>query len=222
MGLSLLRLAGALAAFLSLGLGASANVISVFTATPKSLDGGQVTLDLQLMLFPDQGYLSAQFTGGFVAINPGDGSPLHSFGIRGGGTIQEFSFLEKYMSAGTYLPSFIASITYSENSLQHEVVYSYVSCNRFSCPGSIAVYGDVTHTSSARTNLSGDISLSVPSNPAPVPGPTVGVGFPGVAFTCVVFIAWWRRMHRAGAAVLIAQRLAQRCCRGNGNPTMAA
>ena len=195
MGLSQLRLAGAFAAVLSISSGASANVIPVFTATPNSITDGQVTLDLQLSLVPDQSYLSAQFTGGLVTINPGDGSPLHSFSIGSGGTIRDFSFLEKYMSAGSYLPSFTASVTYSENYLQHEVVYSYVSCNRFSCPGSIAVYGDVTHTASTRTDLSGDISLSV--RPYAVPGPILGTGFPGLAVLCGTLVALWRRKRRA-------------------------
>ena len=195
--MSSLRLAGALAAILSLGSGACANVIPVFTEAPTSiLDGSQVTFDLQLSLFADQGYFSPQFTGGSVTINPGDGSALHSFDIGSGGTIRDFSFLQTYTSAGSYLPSFTATITYAENYKQNEFLYSYVSCNRFYCPGSIAVYGDVTHTAYTGTDLSGAVSLSVSSHPAPVPGPTVGAGAPGLALICAAFIAWWRRKRK--------------------------
>ena len=198
MTLSLLRLAFAFAAVLSISSRASANVIPVFTATSNSSVEGQVTLDLQLSLFPDVGYSSPQFTGGFVTINPGDGSPLHTFSIGSGGTVRDFSLLETYTLGGSYLPSFTADVTYSESYQQYEVVSSYVSCNRFYCPGSISLYGYATHTVSTQTNLSGDVSLSVPSHyPAPVPGPTVGVGFPGLALICVAFVAWRRRKRKA-------------------------
>jgi hypothetical protein len=198
MTVSHLRLVGALAALLSLGSGASANLIPVFTAAPNSiLDGSAVTLDLQLSLFADSGYSDPQFTGGSVTINPGDGSALHTFSIGNGGTIRDFSFLQTYLAAGSYLPSFTASITYSESYTQREVLYSYVSCNRFYCPGSISVYGDATHTMSNTTTLSGNMSLSVLPHLVPVPGPTVGAGVPGLAVICAAFIAWWRRKRKA-------------------------
>jgi len=200
MKVSSLRLAGALVAILSLCSGACANVIPVFTETPTSiLDGSQVTLDLQISLFADQGYFSPQFTGGSVTINPGDGSALHSFSIGSGGTIRDFSFLQTYMSGGGYLPSFTATITYSENYKQNEFLYSYVSCNRFYCPRSIAVYGDVTHTAYTSTDLSGATSLSVPYKPAPVPGPILGTGLPGIVVLCGALLAWWRRKRETVA-----------------------
>ena len=204
MKVSFLRLAGALAAILALGMlalgsGASANVIPVFTATPDLTVDGQVAFDLQLKLFQDQGYSTPQFKSGFVTINPGDGSPLHTFSIGSGGTIRDFNFLQTYTLGGSYLPSFTASVTYSENYQQYQVLYSYVSCNQFYCPGSVSVYGYATQSAYTSTDLSGATSLSVPYKPAPVPGPILGTGLPGIVVLCGALLAWWRRKRETVA-----------------------
>ena len=185
---------------------AKASVLDSFSVAPVAITtGGSATLDLTLSLSPDGGYFNAQFSGGSVAFNFGDGFTAN-FGISAGGSFQQFSQAHTYSTAGNYTPSYSFTASYTEQyqsydylytySYQQFVGYGYYSCGFLStCSYPIYqtayqnVYGYQTHTIGSGDNGSGSASLAVTdpiSQVAAVPEPSTWammiLGFAGIGF----------------------------------------
>src|SRR5215831_8229296 len=93
---------------------ASADVITVFTATPDIISpGDQSLIDLQLTLTPDGANFGPAFVGGTAVLYSGTGA-LVSFDIGTGGTFRDFSYSFTYPDSGIFEPAFSVTADHTE------------------------------------------------------------------------------------------------------------
>jgi hypothetical protein len=71
-------------------------------------------------------------------------------------------------------------------------------------PGSPYTITEVFHLVYNGGSPLGDVGgaiLATPTDPAPVPGPIVGAGLPGVIFGCAGLLGWWRRRRNTACNI---------------------
>lgn len=100
---------------------ASANVQVLATVSSDSIHvGDTVTLDLQLNLFPDSSkFFDPKFTGGIVEMFSGDGQHK-TFFFGPGGTTEDLIWNVTYSGVGSFTPSFLGLVSYSEKFKHYE------------------------------------------------------------------------------------------------------
>jgi len=203
-----LRFVGALAAagILAVASTASAAVLPIFTTESDTITAGEKgVLHLHLELKADPGNYDAQFAGGLLTFNSGNGAHT-SFDLGFGGTSRDFSYAFNYAAPGRYTPTFMLTGSFTQK-YDGSVYYNVPKTTRIktgSC-SSCWTYKTVmlqkselkTFSDSEEFTLKDSLSLAatepvVTPLPAALPLYATGLG--------LVALLAWRKRRRAASA----------------------